>query len=250
MTMAMRWSPFLFRWHRWLGYLVAVQVLAWILGGLIFAWLPFQAWVKGGEVLRKPQLSLPVGWQLRQQDLPSDRGALLALQSVATPAGPALKLRYAEGGEVWMRAGGERLSPPSAAEIEAFARSLYIGEGRFLGVERIETVPRRLGLVRELGERPGPVWRARFDDRFSSRFYFDPRSGELLAVRNEAWVLYDFFWRLHLMDYQGGEDFNNGWLRAAAAAAILLVLSGLGLSGLALARAWRRSRRHAASDLR
>jgi len=240
----------LFRWHRWLGYLVAVQVLAWILGGLIFAWLPFQAWVKGGEVLRKPQLSLPVGWQLRQQDLPSDRGALLALQSVATPAGPALKLRYAEGGEVWMRAGGERLSPPSAAEIEAFARSLYIGEGRFLGVERIETVPRRLGLVRELGERPGPVWRARFDDRFSSRFYFDPRSGELLAVRNEAWVLYDFFWRLHLMDYQGGEDFNNGWLRAAAAAAILLVLSGLGLSGLALARAWRRSRRHAASDLR
>ena len=250
MTMAMRWSPFLFRWHRWLGYLVAVQVLAWILGGLIFAWLPFQAWVKGGEVLRKPQLSLPVGWQLRQQDLPSDRGALLALQSVATPAGPALKLRYAEGGEVWMRAGGERLSPPSAAEIEAFARSLYIGEGRFLGVERIETVPRRLGLVRELGERPGPVWRARFDDRFSSRFYFDPRSGELLAVRNEAWVLYDFFWRLHLMDYQGGEDFNNSLLRAAAAAAILLVLSGLGLSGLALARAWRRGRRHAASDLR
>lgn len=248
--MAMRWSPFLFRWHRWLGYLVAVQVLAWILGGLIFAWLPFQAWVKGGEVVRKPQISLPVGWQLKQQDLPGDRGALLALQSVATPAGPALKLSYAEGGEVWMRAGGERLSPPGAAEIEAFARSLYIGQGRWLGLELIETVPQRLGLVRELGERSGPVWRARFDDRFSSRFYFDPRSGELLAVRNEAWVLYDFFWRLHVMDYQGGEDFNNGWLRAAAAAAILLVFSGLGLSGLALARAWRRSRRHAASDLR
>ena len=30
----MRWSPTLFRWHRWLGYLVALQVLAWMVGGL------------------------------------------------------------------------------------------------------------------------------------------------------------------------------------------------------------------------
>lgn len=246
--MSLRWSPLLFRWHRWLGYLVALQVLAWILGGLIFAWLPFQAWVKGGEVLRKPAVSMPEGWQLQQQALPADRGALLALQAVATPAGAALKLRHAQGGESWVLAGGGPLAAPTAAEVEAFARKLYIGEGPLLGVEQIDEPPRRLGLVRELGERPGPFWRVRFDDRFQSRFYFDTRSGELLAARNEAWVLYDFFWRLHLMDYQGGEDFNNGWLRAASAAAILLVLSGLGLSGLALARAWRRARRHAAAS--
>jgi hypothetical protein len=43
-----------FRWHRWIDYLVAFQVLAWILGGLLFAWLPFQDWIKCGEVMSNP----------------------------------------------------------------------------------------------------------------------------------------------------------------------------------------------------
>lgn len=33
----MTWSARFFRWHRWLGYAVALQVLAWVLGGVVFA---------------------------------------------------------------------------------------------------------------------------------------------------------------------------------------------------------------------
>ena len=69
------------------------------------------------------------------------------------------------------------------------------------------------------------------------------RSGELLTLRNDAWVIYDFFWRLHVMDYAGGEDFNNSPLRGASLAAIALVLTGLTLTTLALRRTWRRRRR-------
>ena len=75
-----------------------------------------------------------------------------------------------------------------------------------------------------------------------TRLYFAGRSGELLAVRNDAWVVYDFFWRLHLMDYAGGEDFNNTLLRVSAVAVIGLVITGLVLSALALRRSWRRRR--------
>ena len=109
-------------------------------------------------------------------------------------------------------------------------------------MQRLQQVPARLGLVRELGARRD-AWVARFDDALGTRLYFDGRSGELLAVRNEAWVWYDFFFRLHVMDYSEGEDFNNPLLRAAASAALLLVLTGLTLSALALRRAWRQ-RRH------
>lgn len=228
-----------FRWHRWVGYLVALQVLAWVLGGLLFAWLPFQAWVKGGEALAKPTpQALPADWPQALAGLPTARGALLSVQSVATSAGPALKLRYADGVH-WLHAAGGELASPDAAAIGAYARALYRGAAPLAGVERLTQAPRRLGIVRELGERKD-AWVARFDDGLRTRLYFDTRSGEFLTLRNEAWVIYDFFWRLHVMDYEGGEDFNNTLLRAASIAAVALVLTGLTLMVLALRRAWRR----------
>jgi hypothetical protein len=84
------------------------------------------------------------------------------------------------------------------------------------------------------------VWVARFDDALQSRFYFDGQSGELLAARNEAWVIYDFFWRLHVMDYSEGEDFNNSLLRGTSIVAMGLTFTGFALSFFALRRSWRR----------
>jgi hypothetical protein len=54
----MSWTARAWRWHRWLGWLVGLQVLAWVSGGLLFAWLPFEPWVKGGDVLQRPALAL------------------------------------------------------------------------------------------------------------------------------------------------------------------------------------------------
>ena len=226
-----------FRWHRWLGYLVALQVLAWVLGGAVFAWLPFQGWVKGHDHVSKPVPAVAPGWAQRlASTLPADE-ALQSVQSVATARGTAWRLRSPRG-ERWVNADGRALVPPDAASVAAFATSLYKGPGRLAGVETLQTVPTRLGLVQELASAQ-PVWRARFDDAWQTRLYIDSRSGELLAVRNEAWVWYDFFWRLHVMDYGGGEDFNNPLLRAASPLALSLVLTGLVMLALALRRAWR-----------
>ena len=233
-----------FRWHRWLGYVVALQVLAWVAGGAVFAWLPFQGWVKAAEQVGKPVPALGAGWAQRlarglAQEPQADE-ALLSAQSVATARGTAWRLRGA-GGERWVDADGRALAPPDAAAVSAFAQSLYKGDGRLAGVETLATVPTRLGLVQELGG-SRPVWRVRFDDALQTRLYVDSRSGELLAVRNEAWVWYDFFWRLHVMDYGGGEDFNNPLLRVAAPLALGLAGTGLVMLTLALRRAWRHRR--------
>jgi PepSY-associated TM region len=231
-------SPWLFRWHRWLGYAVAWQVLAWVLGGVLFAWLPFQAWVKADEAVAKPVLNLPADWAQAWASATLPTAPVLAVQGVATAAGPAWRLRTAAG-DHWLHANGRPLVPPDAAAVARFAQRLYRGQGAFLGVQRLADVPTRWALVKELGSRRD-VWVARFGDRLSTRLYVDARSGELLAARNEAWVVYDFFWRLHVMDYADGEDFNNPWLRAVSVGALGLVLAGLGMLVLALRRAWRR----------
>lgn len=237
----MRWTPTFFRWHRWLGWLVAIQVFAWIVGGLVFAWVPFQDWVKSASVVKKPVQPLPANWNAALNALPTDKGELLALQSVSTATGPAFKLRFVKG-EFLISADGAASLPPSAAQVGAFAQSIYTGTGPIVSLQQLDKVPSRLGIVRELGEKRD-VWQVRFDDMLGTRLYIDTASGEFLTARNEAWVLYDFLWRLHVMDYQGGEDFNNTLLRVASIAALLLTLTGLVLSALALRRSWVRKRR-------
>jgi len=233
-----------FRWHRWLAWLVALQVLAWVAGGLVFTWLPFKAWVKGEETVSRPAQPLPAGWaadvarHLAAQPAPEP---VLAVSSVATAGGPALRLRHARG-ETWIAAAGGAHPAPDEAAVARFAQGLYKGPGRLAEVRRLDDVPARALIVREAGGRRN-VWRATFDDALGTRLYFDARSGELLAVRNDAWVLYDFFWRLHLMDYGEGEDFNHPLVKAASLAAFTLVLTGAVLAVLAARRTWRHRRR-------
>ncbi len=234
------WTPRLWRWHRWLAWLVALQVAAWVVGGLLFAWLPFQAWVKSADSVSKPSATLPARWSeaLGRAQLPD--APVLSVANVATARGPAWQVRHPQGPDTWLSASGAPLVPPDEAAVAAFAQSLYRGAGRLAAVERLAEPPRRLGIVRETGAR-ADLWVARFDDSLATRLYVDARSGQFVAARNEAWVLYDFFWRLHVMDYSDGEDFNNPLLRAAALAAVALVTTGAVLLVLSLRRRRRRS---------
>ncbi|MEK8049015.1 PepSY domain-containing protein [Ideonella sp. DXS22W] len=234
----------LFRWHRWLGWVVGLQVLAWVLGGALFAWLPFQAWVKGREAVSTPQLALPVEALARSATaLAQLPGPVTAMQAVPSAAGPAWRVRVAGGAEPrWLRADGQPWAPPDAAAVQAFAAQLYRGGGPLAEVRHLGRAPQRLGIVREAQGGAQGLWRVRFDDALQTRLYVDAHSGELLAVRNEAWVWYDFFWRLHVMDWPDGEDFNTPWLRAAALVALGLMLTGAVMS---LRAAWRAVRRGA-----
>lgn len=120
-----------------------------------------------------------------------------------------------------------------------------------MSVSHVDRDARRAGIVLETGERHD-LWRASFDDRLHTRFYFDGPSGEFLFVRNDAWVLYDFFFRLHVMDYAGGEDFNNPLLRVFAVLSLAFALSGAVLTFSAARRALRalraRSRPHSTAN--
>jgi len=233
-----------FRWHRWLGWIVALQVLAWVGGGAVFAWLPFKAWVKGESAITRPAADLPADWaaQTARHLAAVSTPPVIEVQSVATAAGPALRLRHADG-DTWLSATGGELPRPDRQAIERYARTLYRGTGELVQVEQLQDVPAQLLIVREVGS-ARDLWRASFDDPLGTRLYFHGRSGELLAIRNDAWVLYDFFWRLHVMDYAEGEDFNHALIRTASLVALGLVLTGGVLTIFSLRRSWRTLHRH------
>jgi hypothetical protein len=231
-----------FRIHRWLGWLVGLQVLIWIAGGVVFSLVPFTSWVKGGDTVKPPSVVLPAGWPERVAptlQAAAQRGDVDAVAAVATPQGPALRLSYRAGRDpVIVLANGAVWMPPEEAAVRRFAVSLYQGRANVTAAERMSTVPSRLGIVAETGGR-GDVWRVSFDDTLATRIYLNGKTGEFLTSRNEAWVWYDFFWRLHIMDYAGGEDFNGTLLRTASIIAFGLVLAGAVLAVLAVRRRWR-----------
>jgi hypothetical protein len=235
-----------FRLHRWLAWLVGVQVVIWICGGLVFSLLPFKAWVKAGDSLRPPVLQMPTDWT--EQAGPALRAAtpaadITAITVVTTSQGAAWRISArSQAQPLMVRADGAPWVAPDEPAVRRFALSLYKGDGRITQATRLATVPRRLLLVDEVAGRRD-LWRVSFDDALGTRFYIDGRSGEFVATRNEAWVWYDFFWRLHIMDYDGGDDFNSSLLRVAAVLAMLLTLAGAVLAALALRRRWRRWRR-------
>jgi hypothetical protein len=238
-----------FRLHRWLGWLVGVQVLIWVTGGVVFSLLPFQSWVKGSDTVKPPTVVLPDGWAERVApalQAAARLGQVSSIAAVATPQGPALRLAYiGEREPVIVPADGSTWNPPDEAALRRFAAGLYQGRSVVTAVERVASVPLRLGIVAETGGR-ADLWRLRFDDALATRIYLNGRTGEFVTSRNEAWIWYDFFWRLHIMDYADGEDFNGTLLRVASVLAWGLVVAGAVLAVLAARRRWRvahRSRR-------
>lgn len=234
----MRLSAITFRIHRWLGWIVGVQVLVWVLGGLVFSWLPFQGWVKARDTIQPPAVQLPAGWAGRLAPALQALGPLASVTAVATPRGAAVRALPLDGKPVLLLADGTPWSAPDAAAVQRFAATMHKAHAPVRDVVRLAVPPRSLGLVDEAGGRHD-LWRVRFLDAIGSRVFLEGGTGVLVAVRSEAWVWYDFFYRLHVMDYSGEEDFNSTLLRAASLLAFGLVLAGAVLAVLALRRRLR-----------
>ncbi|MFV8819666.1 hypothetical protein [Haliea sp. E17] len=233
--------------HRWLSYIVFIQVSLWILGGLVFAALPFDSLVKGGALVSPPgKTALPANWPgLLEQPAAAAAGPVLRVEATSSAQGDLVMV---EGEEktLWLSAADGREAPgPSAEQITAYASSIYTGHGHHSTTQYVDdTRYRVLGLVDELYGRTG-VWQANFDDAFNTRLYFDGATGRYLTVRNDLWVLYDAMWRLHIMDYRGGEDFNNKLLLVFAVLGAAFAISGVVLTWQALRRSTLRRLRPA-----
>lgn len=230
------------RLHKWISLAVGLQVLFWVLGGLVMTVLSIGVVRGEHHAPPAPDRPLPVAHVV----------ALGEAVRVAGIAPTQAELRQTPRGTVWILTGSKgdpivvdattpgRLRPFSAAEALQFARRGYKGPAAPVSARLLETAPQETGKV-------GPLWRVDFNDVERTSLYLSPTTGEVVSRRSNVWRFYDLFWRLHIMDWPNGEDFNNPLVIAAAALAFVLVITGFDLLYWRLIRGRQSSRRTPAS---
>lgn len=235
-------TPTVRTWHKWLAVVVGLQLLAWTCGGLVFSWHPIEV-VRGETLVREPA-SPPLPPDDGLVSLARARAALAAAGRAEAWTSAALVVsrdrwtwRLDDGSDVppgIVDAHTGAVPPPvDADEARAIAAGRFLPDGDVVDVQRVEA------LGGEYRERPVPAWRVSFDDADATNVYVDATTGAITAVRSDVWRRFDWFWMLHIMDYDKRKDFSHPLLTSAAALGVATSITGVWLAVLLL---WPRRR--------
>ncbi|PQA85624.1 PepSY domain-containing protein [Hyphococcus luteus] len=227
----MKLKTWIQRIHLWAGLVFGVQVLLWMASGVVMSWFPI-------ELVRGETSAYTAPLRPLAAETYASPGGVIAQVDGAT----SVELTRFLGRPVYVTRGpgeaataifdassGDRLTPLSEKDARRVARRDYVGEGEIDRAALVSFPPQEYR-----GETP--VWRIDFDDKRHTRLYISPDTGEVRARRNDIWRLYDFFWMLHIMDYEDRKDFNNPLIMTASAAGLVFALSGIVIVILRLMR--------------
>jgi len=221
--------------HRWLGLLMALQIIAWMASGLWFSIFPI-AEIRG-EHLTRPAEQLELG-RLEQLAAPAAIQRALDSHFDGDWVLSAAQLTRLQGQVYWrvvghsenkpftrlVAADGGAVSPMlTAADAERRARDWLVAPSELQSVEWVEAVEPDS----EIRGRELPVWKVSYSQPESLNLYLDPWTGEILARRTARWRVFDFFWMLHVMDFDTRDDFNHPLLQIAALLGLVIALSGV-----------------------
>lgn len=226
--------------HNWLGLILVVQIALWFLSGLVMAVLPIEQ--VRGEHLRQVisanwQQAIVSPHQVLQQHSARSSFSLserLSWQNNQLAATPVYLV--SDGSELYRysAATGNPVRALTEQDIRQLALAQYQGDGTLQSARLLQQLPQ------EVQQLSAPLWQLQFTDSDNSRFYLDPATGKVLRIRTDSWRWFDFFWMLHIMDYQDRSNFNSPLLIAFSASALLFTLSGIVL----LWQRFRPRRRH------
>ena len=119
--------------------------------------------------------------------------------------------------------------PMAEKETRLLAGVAYQGAGKPVTARYFTKPPQETG-------RDTPLWRVDFDDKEKTAFYLSPETGEVVTRRSNVWRFYDFFWRIHILDFKSGDNFNHPLIIAAAALTLPVVITGLIMLWIKLGR--------------
>lgn len=200
--------------HKWIGLLIAAQVLFWTGSGLFMSIVPIETVRSEHTIAETAPVTLDAGM------LPA--GIRFQKLEAVAPLGTPLVLVTDAGGAQFLLdpATGQQLPSFSAEEIISIARHAFRGEPGAPEAVLFDTEP---------GDYRGslPVWQVSMGDEGGTRLYVDPASGRIKARRSDVWRVYDFLWMLHIMDYDTRDDFNHPLLMVAAGSAFLFTITGI-----------------------
>ena len=212
------------RWHTWLGWLVGLPILFWVVSGLVMVWKPIEE-VRGEHLLSDPPAITLSGPLIPPaiQGMPIET---LGLQQRA--AGPRWVIMLRDGTHrLADPATGALLPPVSATDAMREVTAHYTGTAKVKSVR--QTDPARPPV--EL-RKPVAAWAVAMDD--GTNFYVDPDTGGIIAKRTAWWRFYDFMWALHIWDFSTREDAHNPLTIGLGIASLVMALMALVLLPLSL----------------
>jgi PepSY-associated TM region len=213
------------RLHRWLAAIIGIQILIWFGTGTLMAILPIEK-VRGEHLLKEPKQQ-PIG--------PAEIAETISpvLASLSQP--PEKIHAFMLAGRPVMQAEFANKVPAILFDLRTASRISPLSKEMAISLVRersSKSLPNAKAIwqTEKSSEYHGdvPVWRIDGHDKESARFFVDPNSGQIKPVRTGLWRLYDFFWGLHIMDWKNHENTNS----------IILIISGVFASGVALAGLW------------
>ena len=206
------------RWHVWLGWIVGLPILLWVVTGLVMVARPIEE-VRGEALLSDPTpMRMATPPAIPRVDGVSIKGLALERRAagirwvVTLPDGT---MRLADP------ANGALLPPLSAADAVREVTARYTGQAKVQSATRTDPSKPPIEL-----RRPIAAWRVAMDD--GTHFYVDAGSGAIVARRTGWWRFYDLMWGLHIMDLKTREDAHNpltiGFAIIALALSILAIV--------------------------
>lgn len=236
----MHWKKKSYWVHRWLGLLISLQLLAWSVGGLVFSLLDIEA-VRGN---RDRAAAAPTVIDPRDAALTPEQAASAARRVLGDIEVTGLMLRSRRGRLVFEILGTER-QPLAVVNANDGRVNTDVGAEQAgliavadfrspAQVERVELIQDDAPL--EYRGKRLPAYRVVLDHAKEPHIYVCAVTGEVLARRNRSWRIFDFFWMLHIMDYDQRENFNHWLLTVASTLAVATSATGILLWSLRLQR--------------
>ena len=220
------------RIHRYLGLVIGLQLFLWTLSGAYFSWNSIRS-VRGEDFIREPEDIDLRKFQLINCDevlakLPPEHSAesVILRTMLDRPVYEVVSFSDREKSALVFDAEtGTQISPIPADMAAEIAQRDFAVDVDVRSIERITSV----GSHAEYRGKELPAYRVELDHPSGVAIYVSEQRGTVTARRNSTWRVFDFFWMLHTMDYQGRDNFNQWLLKTISIFGMVTVLSGFGL---------------------
>lgn len=208
--------------HKWLGLIIGLQLVIWLLTGTIISLIDQQK-VSGNITRALPGVDLPLSSSGPFFPVSGLTPAVASADSVSLDnflLGPVYRV-VADNATTLFDANSGEVVRIDQRLAERIAGNSYGGAGAVTGSERLEPG------AHEVRSFSGPAWRIDFDDELATRVYVSAEDGAVLAHRNSSWKLFDFLLMLHFMDYVRADSFNNPQIIVVGFGTLWIAMSGL-----------------------
>ena len=218
-VVSLAWQRRLRVWHRRLAIATAIQLLLWTVSGVYFAFVDITMVRGEPHRLAPPTQSI----DLAKFDFPIASTSQVLIKPRLSGELVVGVTDPESGLTEWLGSDGQPVTPLTSEQAISAVSSktditVNVTEWVTTAAEAAEYRDRQL-----------PLWRAYSLENPSLRVYVDPRSGDIVAIRNLAWRAWDFLWMLHIMDYDDRDDIGTWLLKLFSLMALLTAIAGIAL---------------------